>query len=225
MQNGFARGIQRMIHSKRFISINTFAFFSLTTLFAQSTAFEVTTAVVTTRIEDRVPETQTTDNKFPPTVDKLFYFTQVEEAAAPTTLLHEWYWQGELQASVPLNVNAERWRTWSSKNIMPHQTGEWTVVSKRPDGSTAQTTSFSLDSDVRTVELHIESHPGEAMVYEGSTILGSTGVDGLNIVWFWQEGDYTLDITKPGYEPGAIRVRVEDELTSVHEQVQLTGIQ
>ena len=130
-----------MTGRKVLVFVSTLVFVSLATLSAQSTDFEVTTAVVTTQIENRVPETQTTDNRFPATVDKLFYFTQIEEAAAPTTILHEWYWEGKLLASVPLAVNAERWRTWSSKTIMPHQTGNWTVVSKRPDGSTAQTTS------------------------------------------------------------------------------------
>ncbi len=212
-----------MIGRKILVFVNTLVFLSLATLSAQSTDFEVTTAVVTTQIENRVPETQTTDNRFPATVDKLFYFTQVEEAAAPTTILHEWYWEGELLASIPLAVNAERWRTWSSKTIMPHQTGNWTAVSKRPDGSTAQTTSFTIDSEMRTVQLHIESNPGDAIVYEGSTILGSTGADGLSIVWFWEEGEYTLDITKSGYQSGAIKVTVEDPITRVQELVQLQG--
>ena len=212
-----------MIGRKILVCVNTLIFFSLATLSAQSTDFEVTTALVTTRIENRVPETQTSENRFPATVDKLIYFTQLEEAAAPTTILHEWYWEGALIASVPLAVNAERWRTWSSKTIMPHQTGSWTVVSKRPDGSTAQNTSFSIDSDMRTVQLHIESNPGDAIVYEGSTILGTTGTDGLNIVWFWEVGEYTLDITKPGYQSGAIKVTVEDSITRVQEVVQLQG--
>ncbi len=208
---------------KILVFVNTLVFLSLATLSAQNTDFEVTTALVTTRIENRVPETQTSENRFPATVDKLIYFTQIEEAAAPTTILHEWYWEGELLASIPLAIAAERWRTWSSKTIMPHQTGNWTVVSKRPDGSTAQNTSFSIDSDMRTVQLHIESNPGDAIVYEGSTILGTTGTDGLSIVWFWEEGEYTLDITKPGYQSGAIKLTVEDPVTRIQKVVQLQG--
>lgn len=221
--NGFERGIRSMIGRKILVFVNILGFLSLATLSAQNTAFEVTTALVTTKIENRVPETQTSENRFPATVDKLIYFTQLEEAAAPTTILHEWYWEGKLLASVPLAVKAERWRTWSSKTIMPHQTGSWTVVSKRPDGSTAQNTSFSIDNDMRTVQLHIESNPSDAIVYEGSTILGTTGTDGLNIVWFWEEGEYTLDITKPGYQSGAIKLTVEDPITRVQEVVQLQG--
>ena len=210
-----------MMKRKMLLFILALAFFSLTSLSAQTSDYEVTNAVVTTRIANRMPEVQTADNRFAPTVERLFYFTKIEQAMEPTSILHEWYWQGELLASVELDVDSDAWRTWSSKRIMPHQTGSWTVISKRPDGSTAQTTSFSLEYDARTVELDIQSTPGDAIVYDGSNILGSTGEDGLNIVRFWEVGDYTLDITKAGYESGSIRISVEEEPTRVHEMITL----
>ena len=210
-----------MMKRKTLLFSLALAFFSLTSLSAQTSDYEVTNAVVTTRIANRMPEVQTADNRFAPTVERLFYFTKIEQAMEPTSILHEWYWQGELLASVELDVDSDAWRTWSSKRIMPHQTGSWTVISKRPDGSTAQTTSFSLEYDARTVELDIQSTPGDAIVYDGSNILGSTGEDGLNIVRFWEVGDYTLDITKAGYESGSIRISVEEEPTRVHEMITL----
>ena len=172
-----------------------------------------------------MPEVQTADNKFASSVERLFYFTKIEQAAVPTSILHEWYWQGELLATVELDVSSESWRTWSSKRIMPHQIGRWTLIAKRPDGSTAQTTSFSLEPDTRTVELEIQSTPGDAIVYDGSNILGSTGDDGLNVVRFWEVGNYTLDITKAGYESGSIRISVEGEPTRVNEMITLTRLQ
>ncbi len=210
-----------MMKRKTLLFSLALAFFSLTSLSAQTSDYEVTNAVVTTRIANRMPEVQTADNRFAPTVERLFYFTKIEQAMEPTSILHEWYWQGELLASVELDVESDAWRTWSSKRIMPHQTGSWTVLSKRPDGSTAQTTSFSLEYDARTVELDIQSTPGDAIVYDGSNILGSTGDDGLNIVRFWEVGDYTLDITKAGYESGSIRISVDEEPTRVHEMITL----
>ena len=208
---------------KTLVFVLTLALFSLTSVSAQTSDFEVTNAVVTTRIENRMPEVQTADNKFASTVGRLFYFTKVEHAMEPTSILHEWYWQGELLAAVELDVNSNNWRTWSSKRIMPHQTGRWEVIAKRPDGSTAQTTSFSLEPDTRTVELEIQSTPGDAIVYDGSSILGSTGEDGLNVVRFWEVGDYQLDITKAGYESGSIRISVEGEPTRVHKMITLTS--
>ncbi len=210
-----------MMKRKTLLLVLALAFFSLTSLSAQTPAYEVTNAVVTTRIANRMPEVQTADNTFASTVEELFYFTKIEKATAPTSILHEWYWQGELLATVELDVDSDAWRTWSSKRIMPHQTGRWTVISKRPDGSTAQTTSFSLEHDARTVELEIQSTPGDAIVYDGDNILGSTGEDGLNVVRFWEVGNYTLDITKAGYESGSIRISVEEEPTRVHEMITL----
>lgn len=210
-----------MMKRKTLLFVLALAFVSLTSLSAQTSDYEVTNAVVTTRIVNRMPEVQTADNRFASTVDTLYYFTKVEDANEPTFISHEWYWQGELLATVELDVNSNAWRTWSSKRIMPHQTGRWTVVAKRPDGSTAQTTSFSLEPEARTVELEIQSTPGDAIVYDGSNILGSTGENGLNVVRFWDVGDYTLDITKAGYESGSIRISVEEEPTRVHEMITL----
>jgi len=171
-----------MMKRKTLMFVLALAFFSLTSLSAQTSEFQVTNAVVTTRIANRMPEVQTSDNRFASTVEQLFYFTKVEQAKAPTSIFHEWYWQGELLAAVELDVTSDAWRTWSSKRIMPHQTGRWTVISKRPDGSTAQTTSFTLEHDARTVELEIRSTPGDAIVYDGSNILGSTGANGLKVM-------------------------------------------
>ena len=210
-----------MMERKTLLLVLALAFFSLTSLSAQTSDYQVTNAVVTTTIANRMPEVQTADNTFASTVARLFYFTKVEQAMEPTSILHEWYWKGELLATIKLDVDSDAWRTWSSKRIMPHQTGKWTVVSKRPDGSTAQTTSFSLEHDARTVELEIQSTPGDAIVYDGSNILGSTGENGLNVVRFWEVGDYTLDITKAGYESGSVRISVDEEPTRVHEMITL----
>ena len=210
-----------MMKRKTLLFVLALAFFSLTKLSAQTSDYEVTNAVVTTRIANRMPEVQTANNRFATTVERLFYFTKIEQAKEPTSILHEWYWQGALLATVELDVDSDAWRTWSSKKIMPHQTGSWTVISKRPDGSTAQTTSFSLEHDARTVELEIQSTPGDAIVYDGGSILGSTGENGLNVVRFWEVGRYTLDITKPGYESGSIRFSVSEEPTLVQEMITL----
>jgi len=49
---------------KTLVFVLTLALFSLTSVSAQTSDFEVTNAVVTTRIENRMPEVQTADNKF-----------------------------------------------------------------------------------------------------------------------------------------------------------------
>ncbi len=216
----FKRGYN-MMERKTLLLVLALAFLSLTSLSAQTSDYEVTNAVVTPKIVNRMPEVQTADNTFASTVETLFYFTKIDQATEPTSISHEWYWQGELVATVELDVKSDAWRTWSSKRIMPHQTGRWTLISKRPDGSTAQTTSFSLEATTRTVELELQSNPGDAIVYDGSNILGSTGQDGLNVVRFWEVGDYTLEITKAGYQSGSIRISVAEEARRVHEFITL----
>ena len=124
-----------MMERKTLLLVLALAFLSLTSLSAQTSDYEVTNAVVTTKIVNRMPEVQTADNTFASTVETLFYFTKIDQATEPTSISHEWYWQGELVATVELDVKSDAWRTWSSKRIMPHQTGRWTLISKRPDGS------------------------------------------------------------------------------------------
>jgi hypothetical protein len=40
---------------------------------------------------------------------------------------HKWYFQDQLQAAVELSIYAERYRTYSSKNIAALQLGMWRV--------------------------------------------------------------------------------------------------
>lgn len=59
---------------------------------------------------------------------KLYCFSNVIGAAAPNSLIiHNWYYQGTLQASVKLPVRSTSWRTWSTKSINPDKVGEWMV--------------------------------------------------------------------------------------------------
>ena len=92
-----------MMKRKTLPFVLALAFLSLTSLFAQTSNYEVTNAVVTTTIADRMPEVQTANNTFASSVERLFYFTKIEQASAPTSIRHEWYWQGEQ----PLNSRGE----------------------------------------------------------------------------------------------------------------------
>jgi hypothetical protein len=43
------------------------------------------------------------------------------------TLRHRWEFDGQVMAEVPIHVSAPRWRAYSSKRLLPGQTGTWTV--------------------------------------------------------------------------------------------------
>lgn len=57
---------------------------------------------------------------------KLYYFTEVNGLKGKL-VRHKWYFQDQLQADVELTVYAERYRTYSSKNIAALQLGMWRV--------------------------------------------------------------------------------------------------
>jgi len=72
---------------------------------------------------------------FPDTISRLCCFTRVTGAAAETEIVHNWYYNGRLMASIPLRVASADWRTYSAKRIAPHQTGEWMVEVLAADGT------------------------------------------------------------------------------------------
>ncbi|MFY8352951.1 DUF2914 domain-containing protein [Pseudoalteromonas sp. SSM20] len=57
---------------------------------------------------------------------KLYFFTEVNGLKGKL-VRHKWYFQDQLQADVELTVYAERYRTYSSKNIAALQLGMWRV--------------------------------------------------------------------------------------------------
>ena len=57
---------------------------------------------------------------------KLYFFTEVN-GLKDKTVRHKWYFQDQLQADVALSVYAQRYRTYSSKNIAALQLGWWRV--------------------------------------------------------------------------------------------------
>lgn len=48
--------------------------------------------------------------------ERLWFFTEVADGAGET-LYHQWYRNGEADVKVPLQVGADRWRTWSSRRM------------------------------------------------------------------------------------------------------------
>jgi len=59
-------------------------------------------------------------------VKKVYFFTELR-GLKDKSVTHRWEYKGEPHAAVTVNVGANRWRTWSSKNLQPNWTGAWTV--------------------------------------------------------------------------------------------------
>ncbi len=73
---------------------------------------------------------------------KLYFFTEVNGLKGKV-VRHKWYFQDQLQADVELSIFAERYRTYSSKNIAALQLGEWRVE-LIADGKTLASKQFKV---------------------------------------------------------------------------------
>lgn len=83
-------------------------------------------AVMCEEVENREPEYIGTT--FGKDIELVYCHTVVERAQDSTSIRHVWYFGDEEMASVPLKVGkSARWRTWSSKIILPRWTGDWRV--------------------------------------------------------------------------------------------------
>lgn len=58
---------------------------------------------------------------------KMFFFTELRDLKGET-IKHRWEHNGKVMAEVNFTIKSPRWRVYSSKNISPKWTGEWTVV-------------------------------------------------------------------------------------------------
>lgn len=83
--------------------------------------------IVTSSIENREPTDNLNDGVIDTDVNKVYFFSEILNAAN-TMVTHRWFLNGKLEAEVVLKIGSDRWRTYSSKNLVPtfHQ-GNWQV--------------------------------------------------------------------------------------------------
>lgn len=107
-------------------------------------AMEVTRAVVATDVVDREPVGEA--DTFAADVGQVFFYTVLEGDFGETRLEHVWLYQGEEMARVPLTVRGPRWRTWSSKSLVPEWSGSWEVQLVDENGTVLDSASFTVGS-------------------------------------------------------------------------------
>ncbi|AOT09983.1 DUF2914 domain-containing protein [Pseudoalteromonas luteoviolacea] len=104
----------------------------------------ISRAVLTTGIEDREPinvlKHLVEPNRFQ---EKLYFFTEIKGLQGEV-VQHLWFHQDQLMADITLPVSTPRYRTYSSKNIMPSQTGEWRVEVITQGGQLLAQKSFRI---------------------------------------------------------------------------------
>ena len=83
---------------------------------------------------------------FPADIGTVYCFTEIRDAGDPTTITHRWYHGDSLVAEVSLNVQGDRFRTWSSKQIASQAAGEWKIEVVDASGTTLKETAFRVGS-------------------------------------------------------------------------------
>lgn len=102
----------------------------------------VVRAVVCPEVVDREPVGAA--ESFAADVGRLYCFTEIQDSDG-TTVTHAWIHEGKTRARVELLVRSDRWRTWSSKQVLPGWTGSWQVKILDADGIVLQTLEFVLE--------------------------------------------------------------------------------
>lgn len=108
----------------------------------ESVAVEVVRAVVATGVQEREPVG--VDSIFTADVGTLYFYTVFEGDFVEMTVDHVWVHEGEELARVPLTVQGPRWRTWSSKEVLPAWTGAWTVKVVDANGTEHASVDFTV---------------------------------------------------------------------------------
>ena len=85
----------------------------------------VARAQFTTALVDREPRDEL--EALPNDQERVWFFTELTGLAGET-VTHRWEWNGQVMAEVSFDVGADRWRTFSSKNLQPLWLGDWRVT-------------------------------------------------------------------------------------------------
>ena len=102
----------------------------------------VAQAVICQDVVDREPVA--VGDVIPAATPRVFCYTRIVGAEKETEITHNWYYQGNLKASVVLPVRNANWRTWSSKTLVPEWSGEWMVEVLAKDGTPLENLVFHV---------------------------------------------------------------------------------
>lgn len=93
----------------------------------------VARALFTTGVAEHEPADQITSLKND--VQQVYFYTELKGLEGQS-VAHKWEHGGEVKAAVTFDVKSPRWRVWSSKQLDPSWTGEWTVSVVDASGNT-----------------------------------------------------------------------------------------
>lgn len=101
----------------------------------------VARAIFTSQIADREPVDSLTE--LANDTQRIYFFTDLRGLTGQI-ITHQWEYAGKVMAEVKFKVGGgPRWRVYSSKNLLPEWTGDWTVSVIDENGSTLNASTFS----------------------------------------------------------------------------------
>mgnify|MGYP000577596274 FL=1 len=101
-------------------------------------------AIVTSGIDNREPSDNLNDMQVTVDTNKVYFFTEVLNQAN-TNVTHRWFLNGKLEAEVVLKIGSNRWRTYSSKNLVPtYHSGNWQVEVVAQNGQQLASQNFQF---------------------------------------------------------------------------------
>jgi len=125
------------------VGMTLLPFLFSTTLQAQDTSgseLKLEEVAICRDVVDRAPIGR--GSVFHTDTERIYCFTKVAGAKTDTKIIHHWYLNGKLKASVTLPVKSASWRTWSSKEITSSDIGDWMVEVLTADGKAIESILF-----------------------------------------------------------------------------------
>ena len=108
----------------------------------QTDKLDVVEAAICERVEDR--EAVNVGTRFANSTARLYCFTKIVGAESPTEVVHVWSYGDVERARVSLVINANSWRTYSSKAIQANEIGTWRVDVLDTSGNLLETIDFEI---------------------------------------------------------------------------------
>ena len=113
------------------------SFFMFISLSVQAAG--ISRSIFTTEIKDKEPISEL--KQVPSDVTRIYFFTEITGLNGHT-IIHRWEYNGQVLAEVNFQVNGDRWRTWSSKNMLSSWLGKWQVSVLDEGGNVIEMSEF-----------------------------------------------------------------------------------
>lgn len=116
---------------------------SMLTLFSAFAETSVGRISMTNKVQNLEPGKSGT--VFKSDVGRLYCFTEIETNKYPTEVTHIWIYDKNIEAEIKLPVKSPKWRTYSSKAILPSWKGNWKVEVYSESGKLIDSIDFKIE--------------------------------------------------------------------------------